>query len=366
MSLSSTTLETPRQYQGVFERTSKRYLPLLEDARATLREYPVPDFIRDDYLSIVEGRAQPAFILFPLMYLDLADATGGLTERQRAYLPWQMLAMELIALYDDTVDQTPQRSGAPTYTHQHGPAAATALSGFLFGTLVERTAEVVPELSALLTKAFENLCARGLWEHQSRYPEVSVDSFAAWMRKRNDAIPPIIAYTLDGCLLLQQLGPIPEAARATFGDLMQDVDDLVNIVEARENQGENDDLKMGIPSYPLLATIRADPSARRLLDELWSSYRLQQTRSRPISSDDDSAANEAAHRELVALVRHHGVSETTEKVIRDAERVVTATPHHARAAMREYAFSVVDRLRDCDPRASIARTLSATTYSPEG
>jgi hypothetical protein len=358
MGQSKTTVETPSLYQGVFERTGRRYLPLLEEARASLREYAVPHFIRDDYLSIVEGRTQPAFILFPLMYLDLADATGGLTDRHRAYLPWQMLAMELIALYDDTIDYTPRRSGAPTYTSQHGAPAALALSGFLFSTLVKRTAAIVPELSTLLTDAFENLGARGLWEHQSRYPEISVESFADWTRKRNDAIPPIISYALDGSLMLQGLEPIPYQARATFGDLMQDVDDLINIVEEREAQGENADLKMGIPSYPLAATLRADPAARRLLEAVWDGYRARNRQADRSAFDEAGATTDAEYRELVALVRQYGIPATTEKVLRDAESVAAHTPEHVRAAVREYAFSIVDRLRDCDPRSRIDRNLT--------
>jgi geranylgeranyl pyrophosphate synthase len=139
---------------------------------------------------------------------------------------------------------------------------------------------------------------------------------------------------------------------------MQDVDDLINIVEEREAQGENADLKMGIPSYPLLAALQAEPAARHLLAAVWDRYRARHRYADRGTLDEAGDTTDAAYRELVALVCHHGIPATTEKVIRDAESVVAHTPEHVRAAVREYAFSIVDRLRDCDPRSRIDKHLT--------
>lgn len=352
-------IEPPRHYQGVFRSATQRFLPLLEEAREGLRELPVPDIARAHYLELVVSRPQPAFVLFPLMYLHLADATGGVTERHRAYLPFQMLAMELIALYDDTVDYTPVRSGSPTYTARHGAVPATVLAGVVHSTLVQHTATMFPELSPMLVRAFENLCARELWEHGARHPHVSEDSLASWMRCRNAAIPPIISYSLDGALMLHGLEPIPEPVHARFGDLQQDVDDLINIVEEREKVGENDDIKLGIPSYPLLATLRAEPSATQLLEEIWAPLRGLP----PASLEADLALRDPAlierHRELVELIVRHGIAATVEKVIADAEAVSAGAPVHVWSCLREYAFSIVDRLRHLDPRARFEEHIAA-------
>jgi hypothetical protein len=346
-------IQPPTQYQGVFHRATRRYLPLLEEARAALCELRVPQLIREHYLTFVAGRPQPTFVLFPVMYLHLADATGGVTPRHRAYLPFQMLTMELLGLYDDTIDYTPVRSGKPTFTATYGEAPAAVLAGFVLSTLARYTTDVAPEISPMLIDMFENLCAHELWEHEARYPEVSDEAISAWLRHRNDAIPPVISYALDGALSLHGLGRIPRAAHVYFGDLQQDVDDLINIVEEREAVGENDDIKMGIPSYPLLATLRAEPAAARLLDQLWAPYRNLPKSTRAAQIARDHATMAPVHRELVDLIRRHGLGATVEKVIADAEAAVASAPEYSRSCLREYAFSVVDRLRQVDPRARL-------------
>jgi geranylgeranyl pyrophosphate synthase len=352
MSVAPSPIHPPTLFLGVFSNAVHRFLPLLEEARERLRVVPVPEVVRDHYLFLVE-RAQPTFVLFPLMYLHLADATGGVTARHREYLPWQMLAMELIGLYDDTIDYTPLRSGEPTYSARHGAPAATALSGFIFSTLAHQTTTTAPEFSPLLARLFENLCAHEIWEHESRYPEVSTEAFSRFIRRRCDAIPPVNAYALDGALLLRRMGTIPHAVHERFGDLQQDVDDLVNILEFREAEGENDDIKLGVASVPLLATIRAEPRAGRLLEELWRPLREASIASRraAVPTLSSAADLDEIHREIVALVRRHGVEPTVDKVLRDCAFVEREAPPHVKAMMRLYAYSFLDRLRDYDPRA---------------
>jgi geranylgeranyl pyrophosphate synthase len=327
----------PNQFKGLFEHLSRSYAPLIEEARRELRALPVPDAIRQNYEFIID-RPQPAFILLPLMYLSLADHLGGITARHRRYLPWQMLAMEIMAVYDDAIDHTPFRSGLPTYQARYGPASAAAFGGFLYSVLVEATAAYAPKLLPLLTETFGTLCSLEVWEHQSRYPDISTPSFAAWIRRRNTMAIQVYSYSLDSALLLHGAERLPPEALVRLGDVGQDVDDLVNIVEEREKNGENDDLKMGIVTYPLLATLEAEPAARELIEEAW----------RADFHEDDQARS--AYRALVDLILRRGVKPTIDKMITDAEVSVAATPPHLRPCMMAFNYGFMNRLRHLDPR----------------
>lgn len=331
-------VDLPDQFRGFFDHASRKYAPLLEAARNELAALPVPDVVREHYNFCVLDRPQPAFMLLPLMHLSLAESLGGITQRHEDYLPWQMLAMELIALYDDTVDATPQRSERPTYFARYGATSAAALSGFLQSTLFAKTARIAPSLLPLLARMFETLCALEVWEYHSRYPEISPASFAAWIRHRYDVVGPVNAYTLDSALMLHGEEPIPFEVHVRFGELAQDVDDIVNIVEAREQRGENDDLKMGIVTYPLLATLTADPSSEELIRAVWS-------------HPSGVGSNDRAHRALLERIVRYGVPPTIDKMIADAESAIEATPHHLKSALAAFNFSFLDRLRHLDPRA---------------
>jgi hypothetical protein len=355
-------VEPPHQFQAAFTAHHRRYRALLEDARDELRALAVPEVVREHYLSAVVSRPQPAFMLLPIMYLALADAAGGITERHRAYLPWQMLTMELIALYDDTVDHTPSRSNRPTYPHRHGAASAAALSGFLYSTLVDRTLLVLPAALPLLTRLFENLCALEVWEHAARYPAISVASFEAWTRHRCDAVAPVNAYALDSALVVHGAPRLAPEVHVRFGDLQQDVDDLVNVAEARESNDENDDLKLGIVSHPLLATLRADPSVAEPLAELWRPAREVANPERRGAAVAANPRANSLHREIIERMKVHGAPATIDKMIVDARASVAAAPLELRACLHDFNFSFLDRHRRLDPRARFEAHARPTEY----
>src|SRR5688500_8876160 len=143
---SLSDIQFPDKFQGIFARLRPRYAPLVQEARETLRRLEVPAEVRPYYEYGVLEHAQPSFMLLPMMYLALADHAGGITPRHRRYLPWYMLAMELVAALDDAVDRTPYRSGRRTYHHRFGDPSATAFSTFLLSVVVSRTAETAPEV----------------------------------------------------------------------------------------------------------------------------------------------------------------------------------------------------------------------------
>src|SRR5690606_9930848 len=83
----------------------------------------------------------------------------------------------------------------------------------------------------------------------------------------------------------------------------------------------------------------------------------------PASLEADLALRDPAlierHRELVELIVRHGIAATVEKVIADAEAVSAGAPVHVWSCLREYAFSIVDRLRHLDPRARFEEHIAA-------
>lgn len=337
----------PGKFQGIFSRVRSRYAPLLEEARATLRALPVPSAVREFYTYGVLEHAQPSFMLLPLMYLIMAEHAGGITPRHRRYLPWYMLAMELVAVLDDTVDHTPFRSGRMTYPRRFGESSAASFSGFLMSTLFRKTAETEPVLLPLVADLFEQLCALQTWENHSRYPETSPEVLARWLQYHYDAVAPAIAQAFNGALTLHGLEPIPHEVCTRFGDLMQDVDDIVNFLEQREEEGENDDLKMGIVTQMLLATVRTDGSAREALEVLWRPYREM-----PLGSQEEFAVGLAhchqrtrtEYQRMAELLQRQGLPVALRKVLADAEACVEATPAPLRPCMRDMVEAFVNRL----------------------
>ncbi len=131
--------------------------------------------------------------------------------------------------------------------------------------------------------------------------------------------------------------------------------EVIEIARATAPERPRANRSMGIPSYPLVATLRAVPAAHELVEALWRPLRAlpPSARTFPSASDALPASAVDAHRKLVDLVRKHGIAATATKVISDAERMTEATPHPVRERFRSYAFSIVDRLREFDGRAGI-------------
>src|SRR5260221_14774898 len=103
MSQSDTHLRSalvlfPEHFLGVFEKNRERFAPLLAEARQELQELPVPAHVYENYRHAALDHPQPSFMLLPMLYLVMADHTGGITRKHREYLPFYMLAMELVAV----------------------------------------------------------------------------------------------------------------------------------------------------------------------------------------------------------------------------------------------------------------------------
>jgi geranylgeranyl pyrophosphate synthase len=316
------------------------------DARAELAGLDVPAFIRSNFEYAVLEHPQPSYMLLPMVFLATADHLGGVTDRHRRYLPTYMLTMELAAMLDDTVDRTAYRSGRVTYHHRYGTRSATAFSCYLLNTVLLETAKVAPEVVSLVTDLFGQLCALETWECHARYPDPTPDVCSPWLRLHYDEVTPAVAHGLDAALFLHGKGRLPAEVSTRFSHIMQDVDDVVNLVERREQAGENDDIKMGIVTYPLLTVLRDDP---RMVDRarfVWRRYReaaeAEDLTEAFRKADQDAAPDYAP---LVEAMRRVGVPATVEKIVADAEACVLAAPEELQPCIREIVLSFVDRLR---------------------
>lgn len=340
------SLQFPDQFRGVFARARPRLEPLIVEARDTLERLPIPSVVRPYYSYGVLEHAQPSFVLAPLMFLAMAESQGGITAKHKGYLPAFLLMVELIGILDDTVDHTPKRSGRTTYWRRFGAASAAPFSCFLFSAAVEQTMGHAPELLPLVTQMFAGICASESWEHDARYPASTRHALAVWLQRHYDAVPPAIAHSLDSALLLHGLAPLDREVYVRFAELQQDVDDLVNFVEQREEQGENDDLKMGIVTYPLLATIQSDAAVAAALDRIWLPCRALKHDADPwtTASIADGNGTQSAYELVVRRVAEVGVPATLEKIAQDAEIAIGAAGPRARACVADLVWTFVERL----------------------
>src|SRR5690606_8221030 len=178
---------------------------------------------------------QPSFILFPFMYLATAEAAGGVTERHRDYLPAILLASELCAVADDAIDRAPRRSGRQTFAARFGDASAVPMACAL-STMVLRESQGNARLQEAATSFFMTFFGLELWERDHTYPDPSL--FSEWLEHRYDQAIVATEYVLNSALILHDAPVWPREAVAAFSRIGQDVDDIVNVLEYRERDGE--------------------------------------------------------------------------------------------------------------------------------
>lgn len=340
------SLRFPEQFQGFFRRTKHLYAPMLQNARNELAAFYYPSIADSFYGYVVRENPQPSFMLLPLMFLGVADASGGIQQTHRNYLPIMLLVMEICAVMDDTTDRTPQRSGRPTFAAAYGDHSATPLTASLVSTALTCTVERAPELLKPLTELLVELGARELWEIHNRYPDFEV--FPNWLNNRYAQVTPALTYALNGAVLLNGHDILPYEVNQRFARIFQDVDDIVNVAEMREHAGENDDFKVGMVTLPLLATLQAEPSLRSDVRQLWDAYSQAQARPIGVLSEELIRINqqyeeqfERVHKALMEI----GVPATLRQVIEDAELCVAASPSYIQPLMEELVLTFVDRVR---------------------
>jgi geranylgeranyl pyrophosphate synthase len=336
-------LEYPQLFRGLFADVRVRYEPLLEEGRAELRGLPIPRQLSPFYDYVVRDNPQPAFVLMPLMFLAMADAAGGIGPRHRQFLPTLMLMMEAVAVADDTVDRTPMRSGRASFPGRFDDCSSAPFVGALTALVCERARQCDERAFDLSRRFLVELFALELWEHQNVYP--SHEGFEEWLRHRYRQAAIAVEIALDAALALSGHALLSREVSRAFASLCQDVDDIVNLVEYREGHGENDDLKMGIITRPLVFAVKARPALAREVASMWELYRAAR---RELHSTEHSSRAQALYLTIRAEIIETGVPPAVREVLRDLRTCTEETPRELRRVMREMAAAFVDRLRRCE------------------
>jgi Polyprenyl synthetase len=341
-------LRYPRFFQGVFARRREVFAPLVEDARRVLHALPVPEKLRPFYDTVVRDNPQPSFMLLPLMFLAMAEASGGIQASHRGFLPIMMLTMEACAIVDDTVDRTPMRSGRPTFSIQFGEASTAPFVSTLVTISTRESARIDPRLSEAAANLFVELYTLQLWERNHIYPTENL--YEQWLENRYAENTAGVSFGLDTALLLNGREPLPPSVVASFGRIFQDVDDIVNIVENRWTEGENDDLLMGAVTRPLLLALEKYPSLHADLSALWDVCRA--TACASVAEVYREPTHSHAILEKLALpirnaILEVGVRGTAAHVLADYRTCVASAPPEFRPVLQELTSTWVDRLQRC-------------------
>lgn len=349
-----TTLAFPQQFQGFFHRTKNLYLPPLLQARATLNDIHIPETFEPFYAYAVKENPQPSFMLLPLMYLGIADAYTGINERHHQYLPYIMLMMELCAIMDDTVDRTPMRSSRPTFTQQFGEESATPFSVTLLSLATHATSQHEPQLLPSLHMLVSELGSRELWEMHNRYPHHSL--FNQWLDNRYAQVSPAIEYVLNGALSMANGPQLSPAVVDAFARIFQDVDDVINIIEARENDGENRDLDLGIVTYPLIAACEAVPGLDRTITQFWQPYHAiaKLPRAQFLAElPSVIAAQQQASDHIYECFHEYGIPATIRHIEEDCAICIENTPEGPlRTIIEEFVLTFAARIPQLHARTA--------------
>jgi hypothetical protein len=320
---------------------------MLQEARERLGSVTFPSDMAGEYSFGVLEHAQPSFMLLPLMFLSLAEKQGGITAKHRAYLPWFMLSMEVIAVVDDTLDAAMTRSGRTTYVERYGSMGALPFSHFLLATALGGAAEDIPEAVPLLAKSFTWLCSLETIEVATRYPELNEERCERLLNYHYEQAICEVMHASNAALALHGLPNFPAHLGAKIGELMQDVDDLVNLVEQREIDGENDDLKLGTVTYPLLSTLRADPEFACLLDAFWAPYQKIQRNERQAFLEGLARCERMTigeHKAVRERMLSIGVPLTLAKIEVDTQDCIDAAPVSLRSYVRSICLAFARRV----------------------
>ena len=360
-------LQFPNEFRGLFQRVESTYRPLLADALRKVHQTSIPSELRPFFDHITVESTQPSFMLVPLMFLAAAEASGGITQRHIDALPALLLCMEVTAVADDTVDRTPMRSGRMTFTRRFGDASATPFTGALLMLIAEQSRSCPAEFLDATNRYVLELFSMFLWERQNTYPEPPL--FERWLKHRYEETRVATGYAINSALALNARAHLPLPSLENFSYIFQDVDDIVALLERREEQGENDDLQMGIVTRPMLLALARQPELAQCVDQLWQNYRPLLSASVVELQERQSEVAQRTrllYERLRTAMLEIGVPEAVHCMVVDLRRCLEETPEPFRPFVRELALSVIDRLRRCERQELNAILDEAFQDAPQG
>ncbi|HYO73784.1 MAG TPA: TIGR00730 family Rossman fold protein, partial [Archangium sp.] len=230
-----------------------------------------------------------------------------------------------------------------------GEASATPFTGALLMLMAQHARRCPPEFGDALLQYVLRIFSMFLWERQNTYPEQA--TFEHWLTQRYAATGVATAFAIDSALALNGHAPLPAAAMDSFSYIFQDVDDIVGLLERRDEQGENDDLQMGIITRPLMLTLARRPEFARSVEQLWDNYRpllhssLVEFQQRHAEVSDRTRELHDHIREALLEI---GVPEAVRHMVGDLHQCVKESPADLRPFVHDLALSVLDRLRRCE------------------
>jgi hypothetical protein len=247
---------------------------------------------------------------------------------------------------DDTVDRTKMRSERETFPEKFDDVSSTPMLSTLLMLIAQETARIEPSLLGPVTLMFMEIGTLELWEYQHRYPAIT--EYEEWMKNHYRQGFQALLLFFNSALAMNGKPTLTNEVAHAFSQVFQDVDDVVNIREHRETVGENDDLKMGMVSHALLASIN-EPGFQNSLYFFWDHYRALQFLPRHELLGNLTKLNadpklHAAYNELKGTLERIGVPAALAKISNDAERCVAATPQFLQPLMRELVGAFVGRL----------------------
>ncbi|MFB7868077.1 hypothetical protein [Streptomyces sp. NPDC056069] len=328
---NNSQIRFPENFKGIFESQARWYEERLTVARRDLCEMPIPEEFRP-FFDFITERSQPSFILLPILFLEVARESGGITDRHQDFLPALMLSMEIIAVMDDTIDGSNTRSEHQTFPGRWGAHSSTSCVAVLMSMLIQQIANSFPSLLDLTLEAVRGVGAKELREEFDRYPR-HVDDFPRILENRYGQTIDGYRFVISSALRLNGMADLPRASLVPFARIGQDVDDLVNLIEDRGKQGENDDLRRGLVTSALVQALRLQPGLAVELRELW--HLRTETRLRRL---DD------IHRSIRTSMLTHGVTPVIDQITADVKTCEQAAPFYLQQLMRRAGQTWLDRV----------------------
>src|SRR3954465_10581877 len=200
----------------------------------------------------------------------------------------------LATLYhDDVMDEALMRRGATSANSRWGNTVAILTGDFLFARASDILADLGPEAVRLQARTFERLVTGQIRETVG--PSPSDDPVEHYLSVLADKTGSLIATSARFGAMLADCDDVTVDVMTRFGErfgvAFQLSDDLLDVLSDSAESGKTPgtDLREGVPTLPVLLMRRAAPPEDSRLVELL----------------DSGLADDADHREALALLRAH-------------------------------------------------------------